>query len=56
MDEQISSDEGFAGCNFFSFFSAGECAFLQGVLQKNECSAWCFCGEVVVECVVNVVS
>jgi hypothetical protein len=31
------------------------CVFA-GVLQKSGCSVWCFCGEVVVECVVNVVS
>jgi hypothetical protein len=38
------------------FYGAGGWAFLQGVLEKNRCSVWCFGGEVVVECVVNVVS
>jgi hypothetical protein len=27
-----------------------------GVFEKNGISLWCFCGEVVVECVANVVS
>jgi hypothetical protein len=27
--------------------------FLQGVLQKVGGSTWCFCGEVVVDCVAN---
>ena len=26
-----------------------------GVFEKPECQTWCFCGQVVVECVVNVV-
>jgi hypothetical protein len=29
--------------------------FLGGVLGKAVCRTWCFCGENVVECVVNVV-
>jgi hypothetical protein len=36
-------------------FGAGGTPFLQGVFEKNGCKTWCFCGEVVVECVVNVV-
>jgi hypothetical protein len=28
--------------------------FLRGVLEKVLCSAWFFCGEVVVNCVANV--
>jgi hypothetical protein len=30
-------------------------AFFEGVLGKVVCRTWCFCGENVVECVVNVV-
>ena len=36
-------------------FELGGGAFLQGVLKKSWRRTWCFCGEVVVECVVNVV-
>jgi hypothetical protein len=31
----------------------GGLVFLQGVLQKVGGSMWCFCGEVVVDCVVK---
>jgi hypothetical protein len=37
------------------FFGRGRGAFLQGFLGKWACRLWCFCGEVVVNCVVNVV-
>ena len=36
----------------FSFFAE----FLRGVLADGGRLLWCFCGEVVVECVVDVVS
>jgi hypothetical protein len=29
---------------------------LQGILRKEVCTVWCFCGEVVVDCVVKLVS
>jgi hypothetical protein len=41
---------------FLQFFVAGGEAFLQGFLEKSWCGTWCFCGEVVVGCVVNVVT
>jgi hypothetical protein len=41
---------------FIAFFRYGEWAFLLGFLQKTWCRTWCFCGEVVVECVANVVN
>jgi hypothetical protein len=31
-------------------------AFLLGFLRKGACRTWCFCGEVVVKCVVKLVS
>jgi hypothetical protein len=37
------------------FFGDGEGVFLQGFLRKAVCRAWFFCGEGVVNCVVNVV-
>jgi hypothetical protein len=37
------------------FFGDGEELFLQGFLRKAVCSVWFFCGEVVVNSVVNVV-
>jgi hypothetical protein len=37
------------------FFFCGGGAFLLGVLEKCGGLLWCFCGEFVVECVVNVV-
>jgi hypothetical protein len=37
------------------FFGDGEGVFLRGFLRKAVCRAWFFCGEVVVNCVVNVV-
>jgi hypothetical protein len=33
----------------------GGCPFLLGVLAKTGDKTWCFCGEFVVDCVVNVV-
>ena len=36
------------------FFGAGGEAFLRGFLRKTACKPWCFCGESVVNCVVNV--
>jgi hypothetical protein len=38
------------------FFFCGGMVFLLGVLGKCGVLLWCFCGEFVVECVVNVVS
>jgi hypothetical protein len=38
------------------FLPCGGWAFLLGFLRKNSVSLWCFCGEVVVKCVANVVS
>jgi hypothetical protein len=38
------------------FFFCGGMLFLLGVLGKCGVLLWCFCGEFVVECVVNVVS
>jgi hypothetical protein len=35
------------------FLFCGEAAFFQGVFAKNDVLVWCFCGEVVVNCVVN---
>jgi hypothetical protein len=35
--------------------AGGDLAFLQGFLRKTGCWTWCFGGEVVVVCVVNVV-
>jgi hypothetical protein len=43
-------------CGFIFFYRAGGRAFLQGFLEKSRCGEWCFDGEVVVECVVNVVN
>ncbi|WP_433984644.1 hypothetical protein RBB78_08395 [Tunturiibacter empetritectus] len=37
------------------FFCAGVCAFLLGVFEKSGVLTWCFGGEVVVFCVVDVV-
>jgi hypothetical protein len=37
------------------FFWRGGVAILQGYLQKNGVFVWCFDGENVVDCVVNVV-
>jgi hypothetical protein len=36
-------------------FWCGGCPFLLGVLAKAGDKTWCFCGEFVVDCVVNVV-
>jgi hypothetical protein len=38
-----------------SFFWRGVLWFLQGVFAKTGFSVWCFSGEFVVRCVVNVV-
>jgi len=35
------------------FFVRGGGAFFQGVFAKQGVLLWCFCGEVVVDCVVN---
>jgi hypothetical protein len=35
------------------FFARGGSAFLQGVFVKSSVLRRCFCGEVVVDCVVN---
>jgi hypothetical protein len=35
------------------FFWRGGQAFLQGVFKKTWRSAWCFCGEFVVKCMVK---
>ena len=35
------------------FFVCGGRAFFQGVFAKKGVLVWCFCGEVVVNCVVN---
>jgi hypothetical protein len=52
----------FGGCRIALFFVLGEIflfcggeAFLQGILQKMGVLVWCFCGEDVVICVVDVV-
>jgi len=37
------------------FFARGVCAFLLGVLRKTGVLTWCFGGEVVVFCVVDMV-
>jgi hypothetical protein len=37
------------------FFLRGELVFLQGYFEKTRGFLWCFCGENVVVCVVNVV-
>jgi hypothetical protein len=37
------------------FFGAGGLAFLQGFFAKTWCKLWCFDGQFVVLCVVNVV-
>jgi hypothetical protein len=37
------------------FFWAGSCGVLQGFLQKTGVFMWCFDGENVVSCVVDVV-
>ncbi|WP_433966753.1 hypothetical protein [Tunturiibacter gelidiferens] len=37
------------------FFDGGVCAFSLGVLRKLGVLTWCFGGEVVVVCVVDVV-
>jgi hypothetical protein len=44
---------GFRGTYFF--WRVVECAFLQGFLRKVVRKTWCFGGEFVVDCVVNVV-
>jgi hypothetical protein len=38
---------------FCIFCFCGGGAFFQGVLRKKGVLLWCFCGEVVVDCVVN---
>jgi hypothetical protein len=38
------------------FFPAGGVGFLQGYLRKTGALVWCFGGEFVVICVVNVVT
>jgi hypothetical protein len=40
----------FAGPHFFCVWRRG---VFQGVLAKIGVLVWCFCGEVVVDCVVN---
>jgi hypothetical protein len=35
------------------FFCAWWLGVFAGVLAKNDILVWCFCGEVVVDCVVN---
>jgi hypothetical protein len=40
---------------FSSFFNRRVCGVLLGFLRKRGVLTWCFCGEVVVFCVVNVV-
>jgi hypothetical protein len=42
--------------NGFLFFRRGGRVFLQGVLRNCGIFSWCFCGEFVVECVVNMVA
>jgi hypothetical protein len=37
------------------FFGVVDLWFLQGFFAKKVILTWCFCGEFVVECVVNVV-
>jgi hypothetical protein len=37
------------------FFGVVVLWFLQGIFAKKAILLWCFCGEFVVECVVNVV-
>jgi hypothetical protein len=37
------------------FYFCGGWVFLLGVFEETGVLLWCFCGEVVVECVVNVV-
>jgi hypothetical protein len=37
------------------FFGCGVLVFLLGFLRKTAVLVWCFCGEFVVECMVNVV-
>src|SRR5271170_5401772 len=43
-------------CRRSGFFLAGKVAFLQGYLRKTVSQTWCFGGEFVVICVVNVVA
>ena len=38
------------------FFGVVKCGFLLGVFAKSAYLVWCFCGEVVVKCVVKLVS
>jgi hypothetical protein len=45
----------FRGSICRGYFGDGEGVFLQGFLRKAVCRAWFFRGEVVVNCVVNVV-
>jgi hypothetical protein len=42
-------------CFFLRWFFRGGDAVLQGVFENLVCSVMVICGEVVVECVVNVV-
>jgi hypothetical protein len=49
-----------AGPPFFAlacafFLPYGGMVFLQGVFRKSVVLVWCFCGENVVDCMVNVV-
>jgi hypothetical protein len=46
---------GFEGDKFVIFFVRGKTWFLQGILRKSVGLVWCFCGEIVVNCVANVV-
>lgn len=43
----------FGFCRAAHFFWAWWRAFFRGVLGKKGVLLWCFCGEVVVDCVVN---
>jgi hypothetical protein len=47
--------ESFTGRILEFFLELAVCGVLQGFLGKTDVCTWCFCGEVVVECVVNVV-
>ena len=58
--EQVPVSIGRFGGRFFQkkIWCGGRCGELRvcgGVLRKSAFSAWCFCGEIVVECVVGVV-
>jgi hypothetical protein len=53
MDADFRFGGGSAFCRAAFSLVRGGGAFFQEVFAKNGVFAWCFCGEVVVNCVVN---